>query len=295
MQENITVIDEEYKTILGKGSKKAKMGEVKVININKYSKKQLSEPASNEEAETEVTTPQQVEEPATNTALEQKVEAADNKITQFPSKEIFENRLAKSGVTCYNNFPGESIKTNAARRLRTASVVPETLILTTNSVGIENVEVKKEVDTENKIIQFPNKETFDFSQLVNQTTANANEGIKSMPSIDDYFKKEVALHQEERNVDNTSTELETAINNYETVLESYKTQCELQEQLERELQELRQQRVIKIEEYRQKTLEETQNLNDVLAKINQLKDAIDEEKRALGLIENSDLLSEETA
>lgn len=283
MQQNITVIDEEYKTILEGGCKKAKMGETKVLNIKKYSKQQLLSQAP-EEVKKEEPNSSQVETPNNNVSFEAKEVVPENKTIQFPNKQAFETRFMGIGATCYSNFPGEVIKTNAARRLRTASIVPESLIHATNSVGVLNEvvsEVKQEVSEE------PKKETFDFSQLVNQTTltSEVNENVKPVPSIDDYFKKEVQVNQMETSVDNTSIELQNARNSYENVLESYKTQCEIQEQLERELQELRQQRVIKIEEYRQKTLEETQNLNDVLTKINQLKDAIDEERRALGLVE----------
>ncbi|MBQ8472835.1 MAG: hypothetical protein IJ501_04975 [Bacilli bacterium] len=302
MQGNITVLGEQKfydNSALFKTRKPAKLSTYKTFykkttelqNSVRREKQELSKVSQND-VKQEIQTPF-VETPVQSTPLEvnKPVETPQqvNNVVNFPSKskEFYQASLDTTNATCFINSTDGNIVSLGHRRLKTNPVVPENTKEATKKVGVE-YEVPV-VEKQEEPVQQP----FDFSNV--SSLNDFSTPIKEEPKytfdkekrLDTILAKEVQTPVVTQ-VDNTGAELAQAKKDYEIVAESLETQFEIQSELERELEELKRQRVVKIEEYKQKTLAKTQNLHDVLATINQLKDAINEEKKALGMLDEEE-------
>lgn len=300
MQGNITVLDIQKfydNSALIKGRKPAKLSTFNNVykkttelqnSVLKEIVPQAPQVEVHEEVQTPVVeTPKVVETPQMPVQQPVEIPKQPENVINFPSKEVYQARLDALNTTCYSNLVGGNVLSSGHRRLKTNPVVPASLSETTKKAGVE-YEVPV-VEKQEEPVQQP----FDFSNV--SSLNDFSTPIKEEPKytfdkekrLDTILAKEVQTPVVTQ-VDNTGAELAQAKKDYEIVAESLETQYEIQSELERELEELKRQRVVKIEEYKQKTLAKTQNLHDVLATINQLKDAINEEKKALGMLDEDD-------
>lgn len=290
MLDKITVTDgklDENKKIVGR--KPAKLSAIQTFK-NKASNLKQSIKSANVETPTPVApapeTPKPVEtksEPTTqpvasnNTAL--------NNVVNFPDAVECEKRLANKGVTCTNKALIN--KLTSSRKLRVAAKVIEfTKNVKNNVKPLELNEPKEEVKnvydfsksfeamtpsepkTEPKEEEVPTKESAEekpYSWLRNEDTT-ISKGVKEAPKEDsNVVEFQTLMEQKATTADSLATQKEILMNLRKQV-EQNNALCEARK---REL----------IEE----NMALTQELNDVLAEINQLSDTVSQQEAFLGI------------
>ena len=290
MLDKITVTDgklDENKKIVGR--KPAKLSAIQTFKTKASNLKQ-SIKSANVETPTPVApapeTPKPVEtksEPTTqpvasnNTAL--------NNVVNFPDAVECEKRLANKGVTCTNKALIN--KLTSSRKLRVAAKVIEfTKNVKNNVKPLELNEPKEEVKnvydfsksfeamtpsepkTEPKEEEVPTKEVEEekpYSWLRNEDTT-ISKGVKEAPKEDsNVVEFQTLMEQKATTADSLATQKEILMNLRKQV-EQNNALCEARK---REL----------IEE----NMALTQELNDVLAEINQLSDTVSQQEAFLGI------------
>lgn len=313
MLENCTILD--VKTYEGENKfrsrKAAKISTYKVF----YPKtKEIMAKLRNDTAKVEPELPTPAEAPSfTNTevkGVENQVNTAVNttvvneeSTVKFLSNEEYENILNSKNVVCFNDLKGNN-KSVAGRKLRVVGYVKDKIKYVSNTMGSEYPVLNKE-ETRFDFSQFSNvvpfpgtgeNKNFDkepetkanFSQFSNVVPFPGPGEKKSFeskptPSIDDYFQKEnIQLSTQGAN-DISVSEIAELQKANETLKESIETQKEILKNLLQKQEMLKIQRATRKQELTEQKLALTQELNDLLAEINQVNDIVNEEETSLGL------------
>ena len=290
MLDKITVTDgklDENKKIVGR--KPAKLSAIQTFK-NKASNLKQSIKSANVETPTPVAPAPEIEKPvetksepttqpvaSNNTAL--------NNVVNFPDAVECEKRLANKGVTCTNKALINNL--TSSRKLRVAAKVIEfTKNVKNNVKPLELNEPKEEVKnvydfsksfeamtpsepkTELKEEEVPTKEVEEekpYSWLRNEDTT-ISKGVKEAPKEDsNVVEFQTLMEQKATTADSLATQKEILMNLRKQV-EQNNALCEARK---REL----------IEE----NMALTQELNDVLAEINQLSDTVSQQEAFLGI------------
>ena len=201
---------------------------------------------------------------------------------------VYQERLNSKNVTCFSDSKGNKLITT--RKLKVNPVVTMTTSHVTQTIGIEKEEVKQPEETQPEVEQPPvqpeTKSTFDFSQFSSVPPEPPIEEKKMVeskptPNIDDYLKKEnVQLSNTE---DVTVNEITELARENENLKESIETQKEILAGLLQKQEALKVQRAARRQELSEQKLALTQELNDLLAEINQISDIVNEEEASLGI------------
>ena len=290
MLEKITITDSklaETKKIVGR--KPAKLSAIQTFKTKASNLKQ-SIKSANVETPTPVAPAPEIEKPVeTKSEPTNKPVAANNtalnNVVNFPDAAECEKRLANKGVTCTNKALIN--KLTSSRKLRVAAKVIEfTKNVKNNVKPLELNQPKEEVKnvydfsksfeamtpsepkTEPKEEEVPTKEVKEekpYSWLRNEDTT-ISKGVKEAPKEDsNVVEFQTLMEQKATTADSLATQKEILMNLRKQV-EQNNALCEARK---REL----------IEE----NMALTQELNDVLAEINQLSDTVSQQEAFLGI------------
>lgn len=292
MLDKITVTDgklDEVKKIVGR--KPAKLSAIQTFKTKTSNLKQSVKNA-NVETPTPVAPAPEIEKPVetksepTNKPVAANNTAPDN-VVNFPDAAECEKRLTNKGVTCTNKALIN--KLTSSRKLRVAAKVIEfTKNVKNNVKPLELNEPKEEVKnvydfsksfeamtpsepkTEPKEEEVPTKESAEekpYSWLRNEDTT-ISKGVKEEPKEDsNVVEFQTLMEQKATTADSLATQKEILMNLRKQV-EQNNALCEARK---REL----------IEE----NMALTQELNDVLAEINQLSDTVSQQEAFLGIVD----------
>ncbi len=292
MLDKITVTDgklDENKKIVGR--KPAKLSAIQTFKTKTSNLKQSVKNA-NVETPTPVAPAPEIEKPVetksepTNKPVAANNTAPDN-VVNFPDAAECEKRLTNKGVTCTNKALINKI--TSSRKLRVAAKVIEfTKNVKNNVKPLELNEPKEEVKnvydfsksfeamtpsepkTEPKEEEVPTKESAEekpYSWLRNEDTT-ISKGVKEEPKEDsNVVEFQTLMEQKATTADSLATQKEILMNLRKQV-EQNNALCEARK---REL----------IEE----NMALTQELNDVLAEINQLSDTVSQQEAFLGIVD----------
>ena len=292
MLDKITVTDgklDEVKKIVGR--KPAKLSAIQTFKTKTSNLKQSVKNA-NVETPTPVAPAPEIEKPVetksepTNKPVAANNTAPDN-VVNFPDAAECEKRLTIKGVTCTNKALIN--KLTSSRKLRVAAKVIEfTKNVKNNVKPLELNEPKEEVKnvydfsksfeamtpsepkTEPKEEEVPTKESAEekpYSWLRNEDTT-ISKGVKEEPKEDsNVVEFQTLMEQKATTADSLATQKEILMNLRKQV-EQNNALCEARK---REL----------IEE----NMALTQELNDVLAEINQLSDTVSQQEAFLGIVD----------
>lgn len=292
MLDKITVTDgklDEVKKIVGR--KPAKLSAIQTFKTKTSNLKQSVKNA-NVETPTPVAPAPEIEKPVetksepTNKPVAANNTAPDN-VVNFPDAAECEKRLTNKGVICTNKVLIN--KLTSSRKLRVAAKVIEfTKNVKNNVKPLELNEPKEEVKnvydfsksfeamtpsepkTEPKEEEVPTKESAEekpYSWLRNEDTT-ISKGVKEEPKEDsNVVEFQTLMEQKATTADSLATQKEILMNLRKQV-EQNNALCEARK---REL----------IEE----NMALTQELNDVLAEINQLSDTVSQQEAFLGIVD----------
>lgn len=292
MLDKITVTDgklDEVKKIVGR--KPAKLSAIQTFKTKTSNLKQSVKNA-NVETPTPVAPAPEIEKPVetksepTTQPVAANNTAPDN-VVNFPDAAECEKRLTNKGVTCTNKALIN--KLTSSRKLRVAAKVIEfTKNVKNNVKPLELNEPKEEVKnvydfsksfeamtpsepkTEPKEEEVPTKESAEekpYSWLRNEDTT-ISKGVKEEPKEDsNVVEFQTLMEQKATTADSLATQKEILMNLRKQV-EQNNALCEARK---REL----------IEE----NMALTQELNDVLAEINQLSDTVSQQEAFLGIVD----------
>lgn len=288
MLDKITVTDgklDENKKIVGR--KPAKLSAIQTFKTKASNLKQ-SIKSANVETPTPVAPAPEIEKPVeTKSEPTNKPVAANNtalnNVVNFPDAAECEKRLANKGVTCTNKASINNL--TSSRKLRVAAKVIEFTKNVKNhaqkvelSINQPKDNVKNIYDfsksfeamtpTEPKEEEVPTKEIVEekpYSWLRNEDTT-ISKGVKEEP-------------KEDSNV----VEFQTLMEQKATTADSLATQKEILMNLRKQVEQNNALCEAKKRELIEENMALTQELNDVLAEINQLSDTVSQQEAFLGI------------
>ncbi|MBQ8891491.1 MAG: hypothetical protein IJ068_01335 [Bacilli bacterium] len=223
---------------------------------------------------------------ASNSEVDQQVESKEadepnDNILPFTSKEVLLSKKDSLGIEAYQDVESNIVNLQDyqnARRLRVNEVVVGNANRTRNVLGT----VRANVESNTEVSQEP----FDFSNVVasNQTDAASEAEVKydNDTKLDQWLNKENGTQSINTN-DAMLNEVNELQNKRNDNANSLATQKEILEALRARIatnEELCRQRKQQLEE---ENLQLTQELNDVLAEINQLTSLANEQEAFLGI------------
>ena len=290
MLDKITVTDgklDENKKIVGR--KPAKLSAIQTFKTKASNLKQ-SIKSANVETPTPVAPapemPKPVEtksEPTTQPVASNNT--APNNVVNFPDAVECEKRLANKGVTCTNKALIN--KLTSSRKLRVAAKVIEfTKNVKNNVKPLELNEPKEEV-----------KNVYDFSKSFEAMTPSE---LKTQPKEEEVPTKESAEEKpyswlrnedttiskgvkEEPKEDSNVVEFQTLMEQKATTADSLATQKEILMNLRKQVEQNNALCEARKRELIEENMALTQELNDVLAEINQLSDTVSQQEAFLGI------------
>lgn len=303
MLANCTIVNENYNNIVdfkpGKSAKAAKLSNFDVFrrktSLSMKNVQPKEEPISMPQVEEKKVVESTVasEPQVTNQVSQTEPQAPfENKpetnVVSLPTAEVYQSKLDRLGVTCYRDvsIKGKFIP-RAAKRLRTAKLVPKSINDARIKVGIEMPAPKEEIKQE---VKEDVKQTFDFGSLQNMSSTLNTPEVKETPkevqskptlSVDDYFKKENTKSEpvEETNLD----EITTLARDLEIIQEATESIEEKRISLIERNKKLDEQKLIRIEELREKKEFYTEKYNNLSAEVAELERAIREKEESLGM------------
>lgn len=313
MQDNYTVLHEQkfYDTSAKfKGRKPAKLSTYKVFypkTVAMQNSVRNNIKSVNEAPHVEVNVPsvEQQKEPASvsqpTSAVESTVQntivAPTNSFNITLSVERLQEIESKLNAEIYKELNAKIINLVTYRRLKVAMLVVETLrkaILYANKVMALLEETKEEVKNEPiDFSQFPNVIKFPGTQVNSELPM---EQEVSTPKKDNIIRLENYLNQGTTSFENTNEtvddvniiEINSLIKEKEKTTESLQTQREILADLRRKIEQNKLLCEARKQELKEENLALTQELNDVLAEINQLSDIANQQEAFLGISNESD-------
>ena len=219
-----------------------------------------------------------------NPDINEKVSKNDN-ILPFTKEEVLLSKKDTLGIEIYQDIESNIINLQDyqnSRRLRVNEVVVGNANRARNVLGSERIkETTNNIEVHN--------EPFDFSHVVNKnevaTPSNEVSEKYNNTKLDEWLNKETST-QPLNNNDSMLNEVNELQNKLNDNANSLATQKEILEALRARIannEELCRQKKLKLEE---ENLALTQELNDVLAEINQLTNLANEQEAFLGIKED---------
>ena len=231
-----------------------------------------------------------------NTEANQNVEAQeqDNNVLPFTSEEVLLSKKDTLGIEAYQDTESNIVNLQDyqnARRLRVNEVVVGNANRARNVLGTTRT---KEVQGNSEV----SNEPFDFSNVVTNQTGtndvNAEAGYDNNTKLDEWLNKENSNQTLNTN-DAMLNEVNELQNKRNDNANSLATQKEILEALRARIatnEELCRQRKQQLEE---ENLQLTQELNDVLAEINQLTSLANEQEAFLGISDDEEVTKSKAA
>ena len=237
----------------------------------------------------------------------QSVQKQESNVIQFPSKEVLEKKSKDLNVVFYNDVLATIIHLDSYRRLRVASLVYKILLhtkkvvaLTPEPINSLNGNIQQIPNKENNIVQSPKKEepkkeTFDFSQVSNVTLNNSADVNSSKAPIDnevklDEFLNKNIIHSESQSTVETSfvdnkimNEINSLLKENSNTEDSIATQKEILANLRKRIEQNKALCEAKRQELEEENMALTQELNGLLAEVNQLSDIANQQEAFLGI------------
>ena len=236
---------------------------------------------------------------ANNNVFEKKIEVqqdtkGDNQLNstsieqQFLSVEEYNKRLDTLNAVCFKDLPG-NIKSTGARKLRVAQKVKDVCCHVRNYVA-KVYQIIPEAKEEQ-----PKNETFDFGKSLNNMQSKEPEVTKQ--SDNNIVKLDEWLLNKDTNVSNVAEnskvapendsnaiiEFQNLVEQKTTTEDSLATQKEILANLRKKVQHNKALCEAKKQELIEENMALTQELNDVLAEINELTDLANEQEAFLNM------------
>lgn len=244
---------------------------------------------------------QVVAQPTVNTSVEVKNEVQqsqqapkqEDNVIQFPSKEVLEKKVKDLNVVFYNDVPATIIHLDSYRRLRVASLVYKILLHAKKVVAL----TPEQVTPVNNLSEEPKKETFDFSQVSNidltnvvQSEVNSSKAVvDNEVKLDEFLNKNI-IHPESQPTTETSIVDDKIMNDINSLLkenssteDSIATQKEILASLRKRIEQNKALCEAKKQELEEENMALTQELNGLLAQVNQLSDIASQQEAFLGI------------
>lgn len=228
--------------------------------------------------------PKTVAEPkeqSVNTPVEQPkppvVEAAP---VNLPGVEECQKRINNVGVTLTE--PEVNNKLNSTRKLRAAPRVSKVMRFVNGNIVKTSLKQETTPDTKEEP-----KETFDFAKSFNEV---ATDTPKQEEKPYSWLRNEEAVTtKKEEKVDDDANvvEFQTLMEQKATTADSLATQREILMNLRKKVEENNALCEAKKRDLIEENMALTQELNDVLAEINQLSDTVSQQEAFLGISENA--------
>lgn len=313
MQGNYTVLDEQKYLERGaifKGRKPAKLSTYKVfypktkalqnsvkkenqnINMELKNSQPVKEPVKTTET-TNIQTPIQPTMPVNNTET-------SNNISNTFSEEKLNELESKLNVNFYSSINSKNIKLTTYRRLKVA-------VLVVNSLKKVRNYTTRIMDLLEKVEE-PKKEQFDFSQLPNISSMQETEVKSDIPTpkneevntqkvnsnevlLDKFFKEgrtNTSDNVSESVDDSYINQINSLTKEKENTEDSLATQKEILANLRKRIEQNKVLCEAKKQELMEENMALTQELNDVLAEINQLSDIANQQEAFLGISNDLD-------
>ena len=244
---------------------------------------------------------QVVAQPTVNTSVEVKNEVQqsqqapkqEDNVIQFPSKEVLEKKVKDLNVVFYNDVPATIIHLDSYRRLRVASLVYKILLHAKKVVAL----TPEQVTPVNNLSEEPKKETFDFSQVSNidltnvvQSEVNSSKAVVDNEVKLDEFLNKNTIHPESQPTTETSIVDDKIMNDINSLLkenssteDSIATQKEILASLRKRIEQNKALCEAKKQELEEENMALTQELNGLLAQVNQLSDIASQQEAFLGI------------
>lgn len=304
MLENCTILDEKKvfgNEAISKGRKPAKLSTFKTfypktVEIRNKLRKTVEsqQPVENKQE-------QVVAQPTVNTSVEVKNEVQqsqqapkqEDNVIQFPSKEVLEKKVKDLNVVFYNDVPATIIHLDSYRRLRVASLVYKILLHAKKVVAL----TPEQATPVNNLPEEPKKETFDFSQVSNidltnvvQSEVNSSKAVvDNEVKLDEFLNKNI-IHPESQPTTETSIVDDKIMNDINSLLkenssteDSIATQKEILASLRKRIEQNKALCEAKKQELEEENMALTQELNGLLAQVNQLSDIASQQEAFLGI------------
>ena len=304
MLENCTILDEKKvfgNEAISKGRKPAKLSTFKTfypktVEIRNKLRKTVEsqQPVENKQE-------QVVAQPTVNTSVEvknvvqqsQQAPKQEDNVIQFPSKEVLEKKVKDLNVVFYNDVPATIIHLDSYRRLRVASLVYKILLHAKKVVAL----TPEQVTPVNNLSEEPKKETFDFSQVSNidltnvvQSEVNSSKAVvDNEVKLDEFLNKNI-IHPESQPTTETSIVDDKIMNDINSLLkenssteDSIATQKEILASLRKRIEQNKALCEAKKQELEEENMALTQELNGLLAQVNQLSDIASQQEAFLGI------------
>lgn len=304
MLENCTILDEKKvfgNEAISKGRKPAKLSTFKTfypktVEIRNKLRKTVEsqQPVENKQE-------QVVAQPTVNTSVEVKNEVQqsqqapkqEDNVIQFPSKEVLEKKVKDLNVVFYNDVPATIIHLDSYRRLRVASLVYKILLHAKKVVAL----TPQQATPVNNLPEEPKKETFDFSQVSNidltnvvQSEVNSSKAVvDNEVKLDEFLNKNI-IHPESQPTTETSIVDDKIMNDINSLLkenssteDSIATQKEILASLRKRIEQNKALCEAKKQELEEENMALTQELNGLLAQVNQLSDIASQQEAFLGI------------
>ncbi len=279
MLEKITVTDgkiDETKKIIGR--KPAKLSAIDVFRAKTQAIKPKAKP--------EEKAPTAVETPSTN-ATQITPNIAPTTSINFPSSEECQRRLDNQNVSCTEILDLEKITAISARKLRAAVRVPR-LVGHIYQVRTKNVKT----EPEKTVAEEAN--VYDFSKSFESMTADHKEEVEKEKPVEKPYSwlrndetaiKQVKEKDADDEEDSNVVEFQTLMEQKATTADSLATQREILMNLRKQVEKNNLLCEAKKRDLIEENMALTQELNDVLAEINQLSDTVSQQEAFLGLDE----------
>lgn len=323
MLENCAILDEKILFSNGailKGRKPAKLSTFKTFypkTVEIRNKIRKSEESPQVEPKQEIATTKPVEnvvqapnkEVKNENQQSQSVQKQESNVIQFPSKEVLEKKSKDLNVVFYNDVLATIIHLDSYRRLRVASLVYKILLhtkkvvaLTPEPINSLNGNIQQIPNKENNIVQSPKKEepkkeTFDFSQVSNidltnvvQSEVNSSKAVvDNEVKLDEFLNKNI-IHSESQSTVETSfvdnkimNEINSLLKENSNTEDSIATQKEILANLRKRIEQNKALCEAKRQELEEENMALTQELNGLLAEVNQLSDIANQQEAFLGI------------
>lgn len=223
----------------------------------------------------------ETKEQPVNTPVEQpKPPVVESAPVNIPGVEECQKRINNVGVTLTE--PEVSNKLVSTRKLRAAPRVSKVMRFVNGNIVKTSLKQESVPDTKEEP-----KETFDFAKSFNEVAADTPKQEEKPYS---WLRNEEAVTtKKEEKVDDDANvvEFQTLMEQKATTVDSLATQREILMNLRKKVEENNALCEAKKRDLIEENMALTQELNDVLAEINQLSDTVSQQEAFLGISENT--------
>ena len=223
----------------------------------------------------------ETKEQPVNTPVEQpKPPVVESAPVNIPGVEECQKRINNVGVTLTE--PEVSNKLVSTRKLRAAPRVSKVMRFVNGNIVKTSLKQESVPDTKEEP-----KETFDFAKSFNEVAADTPKQEEKPYS---WLRNEEAVTtKKEEKVDDDANvvEFQTLMEQKATTVDSLATQREILMNLRKKVEENNALCEAKKRDLIEENMALTQELNDVLAEINQLSDTVSQQEAFLGISENA--------